>query len=101
MDLRLPLLADANLHLTVAEEAVADGDNTVARNELDKADVALDELREQWLKMSDAERGLLPAMVKPLTHRADGIRSRIPKQSVISKAEIVEDPEQDVEPEEL
>lgn len=99
MDLRLPLLADANLHLTVAEEAVDDGNNTVARNELDKADIALDELRSQWMDMNDDERGLLPAMVQPLKKRAEGIRTRLPQQSVLSQTEAIEDPEQDQEPE--
>lgn len=99
MDLRLPLLADANLHLGVAEEAADEEAWVTAEEEVDKADQALQQLREQWPQMADNERGLLAQMVAPLKHRADSLRERLPKKSVVSQGEKVIDPEQEEEPE--
>lgn len=98
MDLRLPLLADANLHLGVAEEAVSENAWVTARQELDKAEAALDELRSQWPQMQEDEKGLLSQMAAPLTARAESLKSRLPQLNAVSEGEAVFDPEQEEEP---
>lgn len=100
MDLRLPLLADANLHLGVAEEALAEDAHQTARTELEKAEAALDELRAIWPELDSSEQGLLQAMARPLSLRAREISRSLPQVQVISSAQPVEDPEQDQEPDE-
>jgi hypothetical protein len=100
MDLRLPLLADANLHLGVAEEAMAEDAHQTARSELEKAEAALDELREIWPGLDDSEQGLLQAMARPLSLRARAIASSLPRVDVVSSTEPVDDPEQDLDPDE-
>jgi hypothetical protein len=98
MDLRLPLLADANLHLGVAEEAIQEKAWITAQHELEKAETALDELRLLWPDLADSERGLLAAMAKPLRARADALDARLPKMTPVAKTEAEEDPEQEIEP---
>lgn len=99
MDLRLPLLADANLHLGVAEEAASESAWMTAEQELDKAEVALQQLRDQWPEISDNEKGLLSQMVLPLKDRAASLRATLPETSAVSQGDPIIDPEQDQEPE--
>jgi hypothetical protein len=98
MDLRLPLLADANLHLGVAEEALAEGATQTARSELEKAQAALDELRGIWPELDDSEQGLLQAMAKPLADRARAVEGALPRVQVVSTGKPEADPEQELEP---
>lgn len=68
MDLRLPLLADINLHLGVAEEAIAEEDFLLARIQLEKAEESFSELD------IDSPEALFQALLSPLQERAAGIR---------------------------
>ena len=65
MDLRLPLLADINLHLGIAEEALAEGDFLSMRAQLEKAEESLAEIEE-----AGSEEALLRALLLPLEKRA-------------------------------
>lgn len=85
MDLRLPLLADANLHLGVAEEALADGSDQAARSELEKAQAALAELRAIWPDLEEGEQGLLAALASPLSERAGRLEGVLGKNSGLSR----------------
>lgn len=96
----LPLLADANLHLGVAEEARAEGALITARNELDKAEQALSELRLLWPEIDNSQQGLLVAIAKPLSDRAKALARTLPRASAVSVGAPVNDPEQDEEPDE-
>lgn len=100
MDLRLPLLADANLHLGVAEEALTEDAHQTARAELEKAEAALDELRAIWPGLDDCEQGLLQAMARPLSLRARAVAERLPEARVVSSIDPVEDPDQETDPDE-
>lgn len=84
MDLRLPLLADANLHLGVAEEALAENSYLTARREWEKAAVALDELRAER-PQGGKEEGLFQAMFTPLEERFQKIARSLPQEKVIQE----------------
>lgn len=101
MDLRLPLLADINLHLGVAEDMLAEDPPayTSARTELEKAQAALDELRGIWPEMDESEQGLMVAMAKPLAARAKRLEASLPKPTAVSEGTPVDDPDQENEPE--
>lgn len=68
MDLRLPLLADINLHLGVAEEAILEEDFLLARLQLEKAEESFAELD------MESPEALFQALLGPLQERAQGIR---------------------------
>ena len=68
MDLRLPLLADVNLHLGVAEEALLEKDYLLARSQLEKAEESLAEIEE-----GDTSEALMQALLLPLRDRAESI----------------------------
>lgn len=94
MDLRLPLLADANLHLGIALEAIEEDALLVAGAELEKADEALEQLRA--IPASD---GLFAAMLLPLEEK----RAKVAELVAPSRLEEVEaeiDPEQEEPPSE-
>lgn len=80
-------MADINLHLSAAEEACQEQEFSVARSELDKAEISLDELRAYWPDLVGDEKGLLAAMAKPLSVKHKKVSSMIPKSiaSVIPK----------------
>lgn len=101
MDLRLPLLADANLHLGIAEEAANEAAWTTATYELEKAEEALTELREYWSEMDEKGKGLLAQLAKPLGIRAKELNARLPKLTAVSEGEAVLDDEQEMEPDDL
>jgi hypothetical protein len=84
MDLRLPLLADANLHLGVAEEALSEGSLQTARREWEKASLALVEL-EKYCPEEKKEKGLFRAMYLPLQRRSDSIKEQLPKEEIIQE----------------
>lgn len=75
MDLRLPLLADINLHLGVAEEAILEGDFLLARLQLEKAEESFAELD------MNAPEALFQALLLPLEERARGIREDLLAES--------------------
>jgi len=100
MEQTLPLLADANFHLTTAEEFLAEQMHENARRELDKAQDALNELREHYRSLDEEGQGLLAQMARPLSAKAKRLSARLPRTRVISKAEAEHDPDQEIEPEE-
>jgi hypothetical protein len=99
LSLSLPLLADINLHLGIAEDACNEEAYVTARNNLDKADDAFAELRVAWPGLEDAERGLLAAIVAPLRQRYDQLQARIPVLLAVSDG--VAEADDDAEDEEF
>ena len=99
MDLRLPLLADANLHLGIAEEAAGEHSFMAAANELDKAQIALSQLDDHISSQSDDQQtpSLMSQMIAPLKAREEALVNLLP--SVVSQGEVVVDPEQESDPE--
>lgn len=91
MDLRLPLLADANLHLGIAEEALREGSLLLARQEMEKAERSLAELADL------PKEGLLLAMMRPLEDRLASLSEEL-KPARFEEGEPEADPEEDVEP---
>ena len=100
MDALLKLAAEAGLHVSAAEEALGEGGHTTAREEVDRADDALADLRAAWPTMSAAERTLVGKAAAPLRERLDRVRRALPKVAAVSEAAPVEDPEQDEAPDE-
>lgn len=98
-DLRLPLLAAASLHIGTAEEAFEAGALRTAEHEIDKAEEALQELRDEWPEIEKSKQGLLAAFAAPLAERVSELRSRMPQTSIVTQGEAVEDPEQEIDPE--
>lgn len=92
MDLRLPLLADANLHLGIAEEAIAEGSLLLAQSELEKADEAFEKLREL------PDEGLFAAMLAPLEKKREKVAASVLRPR-LEDGEPEVDPEQEEEPE--
>ncbi len=102
MDAHLKRLAGIGLDLTAAEDALGEGANTNARELLDRASEALDELRSAWPTLSEAERTIIGATAAPLRARLDGARARLPRLVALSEvphAERIDDPEDDGPPE--
>lgn len=79
MDEHLKRLAEVGLELTAAEEALAEGANTTAREALDRAGDGLEALRAVWPSLSDGERTIVGASAKPLRARLDAARARLPR----------------------
>ena len=100
MDLALPLLADANLHLSAAEELFASGQRESARLQLEKAEQALEELREHYRGLDEAGQGLLAQMARPLGKRARELARLLPRTPVVTRVEGSPDPEEELPPEE-
>jgi hypothetical protein len=75
MDLRLPLLADINLHLGVAEEAFSEGDVALARVHVDKAEESFGELEDE------PSEALFLALLRPLEERMEGLREDLRKSA--------------------
>ena len=98
MDLRLPLLADARSHLDVAAEALDENSMITAGHELDKADEALQKLRELWPEIDAQERGLLAQLAKPLGDKLKELQARMPAAHAVRQGAAVEDLEQEMDP---
>jgi hypothetical protein len=98
MDDLLKLAADAGLHVTDAEEALAAGEHQAARDAVDRADDALGALRERWPSMTAPQRGLVGTTAAPLRRRLDAVRAGLPKVSALSTGTPETDPEQDAPP---
>lgn len=79
MDAHLKRLAEISLELNAAEEALAEGANTTAREALDRAADGLDDLRAAWPSMSSGERDVVGATAAPLRARLDAARTRLPR----------------------
>lgn len=86
------------MDLTAAEEALEESAFHTARDHLDKVDVALEELRRRWLKMSEPERAVITPTAKEARARLDAAVKRVPKVSALSEGAAEVDPEQDLEP---
>ncbi len=102
MDAHLKRLADIGLDLTAAEEALAEGANTAARDLLDRAAEALDALRGEWPLLSEPERKIIGSTAAPLRQRLDAGRARLPRLVALTEvpqAERIVDPEDDGPPE--
>lgn len=72
MDLRLPLLADINLHLGVAEEALAEGDFLLLRSQLEKAEESFAEIED-----GNNQEALFQALLQPLRERNDFLQEAL------------------------
>jgi hypothetical protein len=102
MDAHLKRLADIGLDLSAAEDALDEGANTNARDLLDRASGALDELREAWPELSQSERSIIGSTAAPLRARLDAARARLPRLVALTEvpqSERVSDPEDDGPPE--
>lgn len=87
MDALLKALAGISLAVGAAEEALEEGANTTAREQLDVADEGLAELRTSWPEMSAPERDIVGKAAGPLRERADAVRARVPRLSALSAVE--------------
>jgi hypothetical protein len=100
MDAHLKRLADIGLDLTAAEEALAEGANTNARELLDRAADALDELRAAWPLLNEAQRTVIGSTAMPMRERLDAGRARLPRLVALGEVPQSErDPEDDGPPE--
>jgi hypothetical protein len=101
MDAHLKRLADIGLDLTAAEDALAEGANTNARDLLDRVDEALEELRGVWPQLTEAERSIVGATAAPLRARLDAARARLPRLVALTEVPQSEriEPEDDGPPE--
>lgn len=99
MSEHLKVLADASLATEEAETALGEGEPTAAEEALDRADATLMTLRDAWPSMGPGERAIVGPAAKDVRARADAARKRLPKRRALSEIAPVEDPEQDVEPE--
>lgn len=77
-------MADINLHLSAAEEALGQQDFIAAEVELDKAEISFEELRSGWPDLVAEQQGLLSAMAKPLSAKLKSLQARLPKVSAVS-----------------
>jgi hypothetical protein len=99
MDELLKLAADAGVHVSAAEEALAEGAFEAARDALDQASDALTVLRQRWPAMSPPERAVVGRSARAVRERLDGAVARLPARRVLSEGAAEVDPEQDREPE--
>jgi Arc/MetJ-type ribon-helix-helix transcriptional regulator len=98
MDVELKLLADTSLAVDRAEQAVADGAFTSARDAIDEAERGLQELRDRWQRMTPAERNVVGRAAAPVKRRLDAAERRIPTTRALSRAAPEHDPEHDEDP---
>jgi len=98
MDALLKELADASMAVGAGEEALAEGANTTARDQLDEAAAILAALRERWPELSAAERGIVAKTAAPLRRRLDAAQARLPKSSALREVAAEPDPEDETEP---
>jgi hypothetical protein len=99
VDALLKELAEASMAVGEAEEALAEGANTTARDRLDDAAAILAALRERWPELGAAERTLVGKTAAPLRSRLDAAQARLPKASALSEVAPEPDPEDEQEPE--
>jgi hypothetical protein len=98
-DRHLKLLADAGLALTAAEELLAEGAPSAARERAEEAQAGLAELRAAWPGMSQVERALIARAATSVRERLDALQARLPASRALSVVAAVEDPEQELDPE--
>jgi hypothetical protein len=98
MNAHLKQLADASLEVTAAEEAVGEGAHHTATECLDRATLALDELRSAWPGFGAAERTIVGSSAAGLKQRIESTRKRIPRLSALSIGAAVADPEEEEPP---
>jgi hypothetical protein len=99
MDELLKLLAGASMHLEAGEEALAEGANATASDELDAAGEVLATLRGRWAEMSATERAVVGKTAAPLRARLDAAQRRLPRRTALTDGAPEADPEQDADPE--
>ena len=95
----LELLAEASLAVAAAEQAVGETAWQTARDRIDAAAAALDELRTAWPAMTAAERAVVGPSAKSVRDRLDAAAARVPRHSVLAAIPAEDDPEQETEPE--
>ena len=99
MDALLKLAADAGVEVSAAEAALEEGAAGEAREALDRADDALAALREQWTRMSAAERAVIGEAAGSVRARRDLLAAQLPPVRTVSDGVAELDPEQEREPE--
>lgn len=98
MDALLKLAADAGVEVSAAENAFAEGAPGAARDALDRADDALDALREQWPRMSAAERSVIGEAAGAVRARRDELAAQLPPVRTVTDGLAELDPEQERDP---
>lgn len=98
MDALLKELADASMAIAEAEEGLAEGANTAARERLDDAAAILAALRGRWPELGAAERAVVGKTAAPLRARLDAAQARLPKATALTDAAPEVDPEAEEEP---
>jgi hypothetical protein len=99
MLLDLNTLGEAAEHMDLCEQAIADGNFSTARDELEQADIGLDAVREQWKASTAAQRPIIARMAKPASDRRTALAARIPAKAVISEGAAEPDQDDDDAPE--
>jgi hypothetical protein len=86
MDDALRTLADANLALDAAEEALAAQEPGVAEARLDEVEAALASLRTRWRAFSPAARAVIGPAGREVRERRDALLKRLPKRRALADA---------------
>ncbi len=94
----LKTLADASLDVETAETAVERRAWQTATDALDRAALALDELRAAWPELSAPERAVVGPSAADLKRRIETARKRIPKLTALSVGTVESDPEEEEPP---
>ena len=98
MDALLKLAANAGVEVSAAEDALEEGAYAAARDALDRAEDALAALREEWPRMTVAERVLIGNAAGAVRTRRDEVAARIPAVRPLSEGVAELDPEQERAP---
>lgn len=98
MSSHLKTLADASLEVETAEAAVDDSAWQTATEALDRAALALDELRTAWPGFSAPERAVVGPSAAGLKQRIGQARARVPRLTALSVGTAVSDPEEEEAP---
>jgi hypothetical protein len=98
MDAHLKLLAEAGLALIEAEEVAGDGELGQAAEALDRAELAIRDLRSAWGDMTGAQRAVVGPAAKQLRERLDRARGALPARRALSVGAPERDPDEEVDP---
>jgi hypothetical protein len=98
MDAHLKLLAETGLALSEAEEAAGDGELGQAAEALDRAEVAIADLRGAWAGMTAPQRAVVGPAAKQLRDRLERTRAALPARRALSVGAPERDPDEEVDP---
>ena len=98
MSSHLKTLADTSLDTEAVEAAVAEGAWQTATDALDRAELALEDLRSAWPDLNPAERAVVGPSAAELKRRLADARKRIPKLTALSVGTVERDPDEEQEP---